>query len=44
MLLAALALVIGGIMMTKIRETNDIYAPKSYLASLQSRPRNVYSY
>ncbi len=44
MLLAALALAIGGIMMTKVRETNEMYAPKGYLARLQSRPRSVYSY
>jgi hypothetical protein len=44
MLLAALALAIGGIMMTKFRETEELYAPKAYLSTLQSRPRNVYSY
>ena len=42
MLLAALALAIGGFMMTKVRETEELYAPKGYLTSLQSRPRNVY--
>ncbi|MDZ7934424.1 MAG: hypothetical protein U5M51_05550 [Emticicia sp.] len=44
MLLAALALAIGGIMMTKVHKTEELYAPKAYLASLQSRPRNVYYY
>jgi len=44
MLLAALALAIGGIMMTKVRETEELYAPKGYLVNLQSRPRNVYYY
>jgi hypothetical protein len=44
MILAALALAIGGIMMAKIRETEELYAPKGYLTSLQSRPRNVYYY
>lgn len=44
MLLAALALAIGGIMMTKVRETEELYAPKGYLTSLQARPRNVYYY
>ena len=44
MLLAALALAIGGIMMTKIRETEELYAPKGYLMKLQSRPRNVSAY
>lgn len=44
MLLAALALAIGGIMMTKVRDNEELYAPKGYMMSLQSRPRNVYYY
>ena len=44
MLFAALALVIGGLMMTKVRETEEMYAPKGYMMSLQSRPRNAYYY
>lgn len=44
MILAALALAIGGIMMTKVRETEELYAPKGYLTNLQARPRNVYYY
>jgi hypothetical protein len=44
MLLAALALAIGGIMMTKVRESEEMYAPKGYMISLRSRPRNVYYY
>lgn len=42
MFLAALALAIGGFMITKVRETEELYAPKGYLTSLKSRPRNVY--
>lgn len=44
MLLAALALAIGGIMMSKLRETGELYAPKDYLTNLKSRPRNAYYY
>jgi len=44
MLFAAIALAIGGLMMTKVRETGELYAPRGYMMSLQTRPRNVYSY
>lgn len=44
MLLAALAFAVGGLMMTRLRATSELYAPKGYMTSLQSRPRNVYSY
>ena len=44
MLLAAIALAVGGLMMTKVRATTELYAPKGYMMSLQTRPRNVYSY
>ncbi len=44
MLLAAIALAIGGLMMTKVREKEEMYAPKGYMTSLQARPRNVYYY
>lgn len=45
MLIAALtSLVVGGFMMMKQKETEQLYAPKGYLVNLQSKPRNVYSY
>ncbi len=43
MVLAALALAIGGFMSTKFRQTEELYAPKGYLVNLQSRPRSVFS-
>ncbi|WP_256503987.1 hypothetical protein [Emticicia sp. 21SJ11W-3] len=44
MILAAIAFAVGGLMMTKMRETNELYAPKGYMMSLQSRPRSAFSY
>lgn len=40
--LACIAL--GGVIMTKINEERDLYAPKSYMTVLASRPKNVYAY
>lgn len=42
MILAAIAFAVGGLMMTKMRQTNDLYAPKGYMLSLQTRPRSAY--
>lgn len=42
MILAAIAFAVGGLMMTKMRQTNDLYAPKGYMISLQTRPRSAY--
>jgi hypothetical protein len=45
MIIATFAsLIIGGLMVMKQRETEQLYAPKGYLASLQSKPRSVYNY
>jgi len=42
MILAAIAFAVGGLMMTKMRQTNDLYAPKGYMMSLQTRHRSAY--
>lgn len=42
-LITIASLVIGGLLMTRMNEEKEMYAPKGYLVRLQSRPRNVYS-
>ena len=44
LLLTIASLAIGGLLMTRLNEEKELYAPKGYLVSLQSRPRNVYSW
>lgn len=44
LLLTIASLAIGGLLMTRMNEEKDLYAPKGYLVSLQSRPRNVNSW
>lgn len=44
LLLTVASLAIGGLLMTRMNEEKELYAPKGYLVSLQSRPRNVYSW
>ena len=38
------ALAIGGIVMSKIKEEKELYAPKGYMMALNTRPRSVFSY
>lgn len=44
LLLTIASLAIGGLLMTRLNEEKELYAPKGYLVSLQYRPRNVYSW
>ena len=44
LLITIASLVIGGLLMTRMNEEKERYAPKGYLVSLQLRPRNVYSW
>ncbi len=39
LLLTIASLAFGGFLMTRMNEEKEMYAPKGYLASLQSRPR-----
>lgn len=39
LLLTIASLAFGGLLMTRMKEEKEMYAPKGYLASLQSRPR-----
>lgn len=43
-LLAIAAIAMTGVVMSKMNEEKELYAPKGYLSSLQSRPRSVFSY
>nr|WP_299424086.1 hypothetical protein [uncultured Emticicia sp.] len=43
LILTLASIAIGGLLMTRMNEEKELYAPKGYLVSLQSRPRNVYS-
>ncbi|MFB0945329.1 MAG: hypothetical protein QMB24_04125 [Spirosomataceae bacterium] len=43
-LLSLTCIIVGGIIASKLKEERGLYAPKSYLNSLMSRPRNVYAY
>ncbi len=43
-LLSLACIAVGGVIASKLREERELYAPKGYLNSLMSRPRNVYSY
>lgn len=43
LLLTLASLAIGCLLMTRMNEKKELYAPKGYLVSLQSRPRNVYA-
>ena len=44
LLLTVISLAIGGLLMTRMNDEKELYAPKGYLVSLQYRPRNVYSW
>jgi len=39
LLLTIASLAFGGLLMGRMKEEKEMYAPKGYLASLQSRPR-----
>lgn len=43
-LLAIAAVAITGVVMSKMNEEKELYAPKGYMTSLQIRPRSVFSY
>lgn len=43
-LLSLACIALGGVIASKLKEEKDLYAPKGYLTSLMSRPRNVYAY
>ena len=43
LILTLASIAIGGLLMTRMNEEKELYAPKGYLVSLQSRPRSVYS-
>lgn len=42
LLLTIASIAIGGLLMARMNEEKEMYAPKGYLASLQTRPRSVY--
>lgn len=42
--LAIAAIAMTGAVMSKMNEERELYAPKGYLSSLQTRPRSVFSY
>ncbi len=42
-LLTISALAIGGLLMNRMNESKDLYAPKGYMMSLQHRPRKAYA-
>jgi hypothetical protein len=44
LLLTIVSLAFGGLLMTRMNEEKELYAPKGYLARLQSRPRSVYAW
>gem|GEM_PF-2040926 len=43
-LLSLVCIILGGSMAFKLKGKRDLYAPKSYLTSLMSRPKSVYAY
>jgi len=44
LLLTIASIAIGGLLMARKNDEKEMYAPKGYLVSLQSRPRSVYSW
>ncbi|MCU0326705.1 MAG: hypothetical protein MUF45_15875 [Spirosomaceae bacterium] len=42
--LALAALAVGGLVMSKTNEERELYAPKPYLAKLNTRPRSAYGW
>lgn len=44
LLLTIASLAFGGLMMTRMNEERELYAPKSYINTLQARPRSVFAY
>lgn len=36
------ALALGGVVMSKINQERELYAPKGYMVALQTRPRSVF--
>ena len=44
LLLTIASLAFGGLLMTRMNEEKELYAPKGYMLSLQSRPRSVFSW
>lgn len=38
------AVAIGGLVMSKMNEERELYAPKPYLVKLNTRPRSAYAW